>query len=213
MRDVDGEAGDNPITIDGNGATIDGAASLVMDQPFADCVLRFDAGANTWRRLVPLRVYEDTECPPESRWIDLPGVERWHAQAATVRAFFDASEAEDAGALALLYAVDGTATLLDEPQAGNAPLILTGRVDIEAANAAFFGFVANLSQRVLSILSTDVAGVKSLSVNTILEFDADFGDGTGHFTGWENWTFAFDASGKITSSVAVVFGDLVVPDP
>ncbi len=71
VEDVDGSAATNPITIDGNGNTIDGAASAALSANGVIAIYVFDGGA--WRRqLVPRRFddedpevgYRSAEQPP-----------------------------------------------------------------------------------------------------------------------------------------------------
>lgn len=61
--DIDGNADVNPITIDGNGTTIDGAATATMDHPFGAAVFCFDG--DQWRRLLERRTFDGSGLPLE----------------------------------------------------------------------------------------------------------------------------------------------------
>ncbi len=70
VSDVDGLASTNPITVDGNGRLIDGAATTTVDIAGGDAVFVLDGGA--WRRVLPSRVFESTSDGAEVRCVDLP---------------------------------------------------------------------------------------------------------------------------------------------
>jgi hypothetical protein len=59
VQDVDGSAATNPITIDGNGKLIDGAASLVLSSADEVAILLYDDGE--WRRMLPPRTDGDDQ--------------------------------------------------------------------------------------------------------------------------------------------------------
>jgi hypothetical protein len=61
ITDVDGAAATNPITVDGNGTTIDGAASVVLDSNGIEAAFILDDGI--WRRAVLPRLFTDSPPP------------------------------------------------------------------------------------------------------------------------------------------------------
>lgn len=72
VEDLSGSAGTNNITVDGNGDTIDGAATLVLNDNDEIAALVFDEGE--WKRVTPMRLFEASSNPvPFSRTTDLAG--------------------------------------------------------------------------------------------------------------------------------------------
>jgi hypothetical protein len=57
VADDDGNADTNPITVDGNGLLIDGAATLVLSTANAEATFVVDGGQ--WRRLLVTRAFDD----------------------------------------------------------------------------------------------------------------------------------------------------------
>jgi hypothetical protein len=71
VSDNDGQANTNPITVDGNGALIDGSATLVLSTANVEGAFVFDGGQ--WRRILPVRIFDTGD--PFVRFVDVPASE------------------------------------------------------------------------------------------------------------------------------------------